>query len=140
MSVGVVVSVLGAYLAWTLMAAEVLFHPARDADLPRVLARENRSGTPVVALLVTSGAARLLLLATLLVSNALDFMLDLCASLALLPYLLAAGYALRLAVTGDGYGPDDDGARRRQGTVACGVVVLAAVVGVLGLGTGRIVL
>lgn len=191
-SVGVVVSVLGAYLAWTLMAAEVLFHPARSADLPRAFARENRAGTPIVALLVTSLAAQLLLLATLLVSDALDFMLDLCTSLALIPYLLAAGYAVKLAVTGDGYEGVDPSVRRRQGmvaglavgytvflfvaagltflllstvilapltllyvcarrenhrplftraeAVACAVVVLSAVVGVLALATGRIVL
>ena len=33
--VGVIVSVLGAYLAWTLMAAEVLYIPAKSEDMPR---------------------------------------------------------------------------------------------------------
>lgn len=33
-SVAVIVSVLGAYLAWTLMAAEVMFIPARADDFP----------------------------------------------------------------------------------------------------------
>lgn len=32
--IGVILSVLGAYLAWTLMVAEVLFVPARSADDP----------------------------------------------------------------------------------------------------------
>ena len=41
-SVGLIVSVLGAYLAWTLMAAEVLFVAAKDDDMPRFLAREQR--------------------------------------------------------------------------------------------------
>ena len=36
-SVGLIVSVLGAYLAWTLMAAEVLFVAAKDDDMPRFL-------------------------------------------------------------------------------------------------------
>ena len=35
-SVAVIVSVLGAYLAWTLMAAEVMYIPARARRLPRV--------------------------------------------------------------------------------------------------------
>ena len=38
-SVGLIVSVLGAYLAWTLMAAEVLFVAAKDDDMPRFLRR-----------------------------------------------------------------------------------------------------
>ena len=41
-SLGLIVSVLGAYLAWTLMAAEVLFVAAKDDDMPRFVRRENR--------------------------------------------------------------------------------------------------
>ncbi len=61
-SVAVVVSVLGAYLAWTLMAAEVIYIPARNEDLPEFLGQENGNGAPITALVVTSlaypGAAR----------------------------------------------------------------------------------
>ena len=39
--IGVVVSVLGAYLAWTLMSAEILYIPAKSEDMPRFLARTN---------------------------------------------------------------------------------------------------
>ena len=42
-SVGLIVSVLGAYLAWTLMAAEVLFVAAKDDDMPRFLGAVNRA-------------------------------------------------------------------------------------------------
>ena len=42
--VGVIVSVLGAYLAWTLMAAEVLYIPAKSDDMPRFMARTNSHG------------------------------------------------------------------------------------------------
>src|SRR3954447_24408869 len=41
-SVGLIISVLGAYLAWTLMAAEVLFVAAKDNDMPRFLAGTRR--------------------------------------------------------------------------------------------------
>jgi amino acid transporter len=46
-SVGVVVSALGAYLAWTLMALEVLYIPATQSDMPRFFKRENKAKTPV---------------------------------------------------------------------------------------------
>ncbi|MBF0688410.1 MAG: amino acid permease [Cellulomonas sp.] len=189
-SVGVVVSVLGAYLAWTLMAAEVMYHPARNDDLPELLGRENRVGTPIMALVATSIAVQALLLLTLLVSDALNFMLDLCTSLALIPYFLAAAYALKIALTGEGYEGVDPRTRRTHAIVAgvatgytlflfvaagleflllstvilapltllyvrarrehrrrlftpaeavlCAVVVAGAVVGLLGLATGRI--
>ena len=41
-SLGLIVSVLGAYLAWTLMAAEVLFVAAKDDDMPRFLRARTR--------------------------------------------------------------------------------------------------
>jgi arginine:ornithine antiporter/lysine permease len=113
-SVGLVVSVLGAYLAWTLMAAEVLLVAARDGDLPRLLARSDARDTPVPALLLTSALSQVLLLVTLLSADAFDFALDLTATLALVPYVLAAGFAVRVGVR--------DG--RRANTV---VAVLASV-------------
>ena len=101
--VGVVLSVLGAYLAWTLMAAEILFIPATSKDMPRFLAKVNAKGSPLAALLITTGLIQLLLILLLFVSDALDFMLDLTAALSLIPYLLAAGYALKLTVTRETY-------------------------------------
>jgi arginine:ornithine antiporter/lysine permease len=67
---------------------------------------------------VTSIAVQLLLVATFLVTDALNFMLDLCASLALLPYFLAAAYALKISLTGEGYGEDEQRKRRREAIVA----------------------
>lgn len=119
-SVAVIVSVLGAYLAWTLMAAEVMFVPARADDFPRFLGQEDENGTPITALVVTSLAVQSLLALTLVVSDALNFMLDLATSLALLPYLLAAAYALKLGLTGEAY--DGVAARvRRRETIVAGV-------------------
>ncbi|ORA33700.1 basic amino acid/polyamine antiporter [Mycobacterium aquaticum] len=102
--VGVILSVLGAYLAWTLMAAEILYIPAKTDDMPRFLARENAKGAPVTALMMAGGLVQLLLILLLFTSEALDFMLDLTAALAVIPYLLAAGYALKLTVTRETYG------------------------------------
>lgn len=100
---GVILSVLGAYLAWTLMAAEMLYIPAKSSDMPRFLTRENAHGAPVPALIMAGGLVQLLLILLLFASEALDFMLDLTAALALIPYLLAAGYALKLTLTRETY-------------------------------------
>ena len=102
--VGVIVSVLGAYLAWTLMAAEVLFIPATTDDMPKFLARTNRHNAPLPALVMAAGLTSLLLVALLFASDALDFMLDLTAALSLIPYLFAAAYALKLTATRETYG------------------------------------
>ncbi|CAN5837602.1 basic amino acid/polyamine antiporter [soil metagenome] len=101
--VGVVLSVLGAYLAWTLMAAEILYIPAKSDDMPKFLARTNARGAPVLALVLAAGLVQLLLILILFTSDALDFMLDLTAALSLIPYLLAAGYMLKLTATRETY-------------------------------------
>ncbi len=113
-SVAVIVSVLGAYLAWTLMAAEVMYIPARNDDFPAFLGQENEHGTPITALVVTSIAVQALLGLTLVVNDALNFMLDLCTSLALVPYFLAAAYGLKLGLTGESYEGVSAGVRRRE--------------------------
>lgn len=102
-SVGVIISVLGAYLAWTMMAAEVLYVAAKDKDMPSFLHRTNTRNVPVPALVMTSILIQLALLVTLFSADAFTFMLKLCSSLSLIPYLLAAAYALRLGTRGETY-------------------------------------
>lgn len=95
---GLVISVLGAYLAWTLMAAEVLFAAAKDADMPRFLARVTPADVPVAALTLTTALSQAILLVTLFSADAFAFALNLTSALVLIPFLLAAGYGLKIAL------------------------------------------
>lgn len=107
-SIGLIVSVLGAYLAWSLMAAEVLSVMADEKDMPRFLSKTNKNGVPENAVLLTSLFVQLLLVILLFASNALDLALDLTSALTLIPFFLAALFALKLVFTRDGFA---DGAR-----------------------------
>ncbi|HEY0335260.1 MAG TPA: amino acid permease, partial [Stenotrophomonas sp.] len=49
-SVGLIISVLGNYLSWSLLAAEVLRAAASDNTMPAFLARENENKVPAAAL------------------------------------------------------------------------------------------
>lgn len=100
-STGLIVSVLGAYLAWTLMAAEVLFVAAKDDDMPRFLRRENAVGVPVAALVMSSVLVQVMLFVAAASDDAFDFTLNMTSALTLAPFLLAAGYSLKLAITGE---------------------------------------
>ena len=93
---GLIVSVLGAYLAWTLMAAEVLSIAAKKQDMPAFLGRENANQVPANALLMTSLLVQLVLVATLFSDDAFTFALSLCSHLSLLPYFLSAAFAWKL--------------------------------------------
>jgi arginine:ornithine antiporter/lysine permease len=110
-SAGLIVSVLGAYLAWTMMASEVLYMAAKTGDMPRALARTNAAGVPAAALVLTTAMVQGILVAVLFVSDALDFALDLTAALSLIPYLFVAAYALKLAWTRETYSAGDSRGR-----------------------------
>lgn len=116
--VGLIVSVLGAYLAWQLLAADVVYAAAKDNDLPGYFGKLNRREVPQNAVMWTSILVTAILFAVQFVSNALDFALDLTAALALVPFALASGYAVKIAITRDGYGPGDDRGRTGELVVA----------------------
>jgi arginine:ornithine antiporter / lysine permease len=104
---GVIVSVLGAYLAWTLMASEVLSIAAKKGDMPAFLAQENANQVPHKALLMSTLLVQLVLIATLFSDDAFTFALSLCSHLSLLPYLLSAAYLLKLVLSWETYQPTD---------------------------------
>ncbi|MFE7663709.1 MULTISPECIES: basic amino acid/polyamine antiporter [Streptomyces] len=97
-SAGLIVSVLGAYLAWSLMAAEVLFVAAKDKDMPRFLARSSAGDVPVPALMMTTLLSQVVLVITLFSGDAFNFALDLTSALSLIPFLLAAAFALKISL------------------------------------------
>jgi arginine:ornithine antiporter/lysine permease len=129
-SVGVLVSVLGAYLSWSLLAAEVLFYAAKNGTMPGFLARENRSGAPAAAIWLTSMAAQIFLIVTLFAQSAYRFAVELTSAMSLMPYLLVAGYAFLLARRGETYEPGSrdrrtDLVRSSAATLYTGLLVFA---------------
>ncbi|MCK0196524.1 basic amino acid/polyamine antiporter [Ancylobacter sp. 6x-1] len=102
-SIGVLVSVLGAYLAWSLICAEVLFAAAKSKDMPKLFAAQNGNRVPANALWLTNIVCSIFVISTYWSRDAFNFMLDMTSVTALLPYLLVAGYGLLLARSGQGY-------------------------------------
>lgn len=111
-SAGLLISVLGAYLAWTLFAAEVPFMAARANIMPNFLSRENSNGVPAASLWMTSSLIQTFLIVTLFSEYAFQLALELTSSLSLVPYLLVAAYALKLAITGETYGTELNNRRK----------------------------
>jgi arginine:ornithine antiporter/lysine permease len=118
-SVGLIVSVLGAYLAWSLICVEVIFAAAKTEDMPRVFARENANKVPSTALWVTNGVIQLFLISTLFSRDAFTLALELTSAMALVPYLLVAAYGLLLAKRGETY--DSRPEERRRDLILAGI-------------------
>ncbi len=119
--IALVAAVLGAYLSWTLMAAEVLLVAARSGDLPRVFARTNTKDVPVGALVLSTALVQVLLVVVLFSSDAFDVALNLTSALALIPYFLTAAFGLRVALSDRGA---TSRARRAGDTVVAAVATV----------------
>ena len=111
-SIGVIVSVLGAYLAWTLICAEVLSAAARNKDMPSVFAKENANKVPVAALWLTNIVVQVIVITTYWSRDAFNLMLDLTAAVTLIPFLLCAGYGWMLVARGETYDRNPEGRTR----------------------------
>ncbi len=94
-NLGVIISVAGAWLAWTLFAAELPYQAAKTKAFPSYFAKLNDKGTPIVSLLVTTVLIQAFLLFFLTDIKAYDYMYSLATSAILLPYAFTGFYQLK---------------------------------------------
>lgn len=99
---GLIVSVGGGFLAWTLLAAESLFTPAGGGVMPAWLARQNHKGVPSNALWLTNGMVQVFLVLTLISKASYLALISLSTAMILVPYLFSAAYGLAVAWRGQG--------------------------------------
>lgn len=102
-SVGLIISLLGALLSWALLCAEIMFAAAKDHTMPEFLRKENANHVPVNALWLTNAMVQVFLVITLFSASTYLSLIYLATSMILVPYLWSAAYALLLAVRGETY-------------------------------------
>jgi len=102
-SIGLIVSLAGALLSWTLLCAEILFASARDHTMPEFLRKENANHVPANALWLSNGLIQLFLIITLFNASTYLSLLYLATSMILVPYFWSSAYAVLLAVRGETY-------------------------------------
>ncbi|MFV0287122.1 MAG: arginine-ornithine antiporter, partial [Demequina sp.] len=106
--------------------AEVLFAAASGDDAPRALATLSPRGVPLRALTATSLLSQVFLVIAHFSRSAFDFSLELTSAVTILPDLLTAAFALKLAL----------GGTRRSGVLAltgCAVAYTCYLVYAMGL-------
>jgi arginine:ornithine antiporter/lysine permease len=105
--VGLVISVAGAFLSWTLFAAEIPYRAAKEGMMPAVFATENRNGSPSGALWITNISVQVFLLLTFYANSTYLSLFFIASTAILVPYVLSGAYAFKLAVTGESYDASD---------------------------------
>ncbi len=99
---GLIISVGGGFLAWTLLAAESLFTPAKGGEMPAWLAKQNSQGVPANAMWLTNAMVQAFLILTLVSKASYLALISLSTAMILIPYLFSAIYGLSLAWRGEG--------------------------------------
>jgi arginine:ornithine antiporter/lysine permease len=102
-NVGLIISVGGALLAWTMLGGEMLYLASRGDDytVPPVFGYINDNGAPAPALWLTNGSITVLLIIAFFNQDGYNTLVQLATSMALIPYLLCAGFGFRLAVNAE---------------------------------------
>lgn len=124
-SVGLVISLLGALLSWVLLCAEIIFSAARDNTMPGFVRKENAKKVPANALWLTNGLTQLFLIITLFSKGTYLSLIYLATSMILLPYFWSAAYALLVAWRRETY--EGESKQRNKDLLIAAIAVVYAV-------------
>ena len=106
-NIALVISVIGAFLSWTLLAAEIPFAAAKDGTMPKFLALESDRGVPWASLLITNLLVQAFLGVTLFAHSTYQALFSIASTAILVPYILSGAYAAKLAISGESYAPGE---------------------------------
>ena len=101
MNIGLVISVLTSWLAWTLVTAQIPQAAAKDGTFPKSFATENSNGAPSVSLVVTSIAMQLFLIFVYFATDAWNTMLSITSVMVLPAYLASCAYLWKICEDGE---------------------------------------
>ncbi|RNE48547.1 amino acid permease [Corynebacterium alimapuense] len=101
-SLGLCLSVLGAYVSWQMLCAEPVMLMAVDGLLPKKLGATNTNGSPWAAQLISTVVIQLTIIIFFFSETAYISMVQLATVLYLVPYLFSALYLVLLTIRGRG--------------------------------------
>lgn len=103
-NIGLIISLLGAWLGWTILATQVPYDTAVDKSLPKIFTSENKQHTPIGSLIITSAITQVILIASYLISiffgvkDSYLALVKLGTTCILIPYLLSSLFAFNTSV------------------------------------------
>lgn len=102
-NITLIVSVVGALVAWVALSAEQVMLSGRGKSATQWLGQLNKNGAPKHSLLLTTGIAQAMILVAGFSKTGYYGLLAFSTCLSLLPYLLTSLYAVKSAYIGRGY-------------------------------------
>ncbi|OFP36993.1 MULTISPECIES: basic amino acid/polyamine antiporter [unclassified Corynebacterium] len=110
-SIGLCLSVLGAYVSWQMLCAEPIVLMANDGLLPKALGKTTNSGAPFRAQLVSTLVIQLFVIIFFANEASYNAMVQLATIMYLLPYIFSALYLVLLSLRGKGLSHPHAGTR-----------------------------
>ncbi len=96
-SAGLIISIFGAWLSYTILASEAMNRMAQMELLPRFFVRLNRHGAPTACLVTTGIMIQILSVVMLFSEAAYQFAYSLCTASIVISWGLAAAYMVKLS-------------------------------------------
>lgn len=96
MNVGLLISVMTSWLAWTMVTAQIPQAAAENGTFPKEFAIENKNQAPSVSLWVTSALMQLFMLLVYFSSNAWNTMLSITSVMVLPAYFSSCAYLWKI--------------------------------------------
>lgn len=94
---GLIISVCGAYLSWTIMAAEVPYIAAQHRSFPKIFNKLNHNDAPSSSLWLTNCAVQLSLILIWLSGSNYNTLLTIASEMILVPYFLVGAFLIKVA-------------------------------------------
>ena len=95
-NLGLLVSVFGAFLGWTILCAEIPFLAAKEKIFPACFGLETQTGSSKGSLLITNGIIQVFLIIILFSESTYRTLFMMSSTASILPYLFAALFQLQL--------------------------------------------
>lgn len=95
----VLICVVGAILAWQMLATNIIYLSALDKTMPKFLTKLNKKLVPSSSLLLSTLTLQFFIICAYKSGAIYLNMIQMATSLVLVPYLLAAMYAFKLIIT-----------------------------------------
>ena len=102
-NIGVILSLAGALLGWTILAADCPYSAAQQGVFMTAFARSNENGSPAFALYLTNGLIQLFLIVIYFSASTYQVFYTLSTTMIMIPYFLSALYYLKVSLAGDGF-------------------------------------
>ena len=95
-SIGMIITIFGAWLSWTILPAEATSQLAEQRLLPQWFGTLNQHGAPSHSLWMTQIFIQIFLISTIFAKEAYTFSYSLCTSAIVVCYTLVGAYQLKL--------------------------------------------